>query len=110
MRIARPTVAFAFVWFAAACGGKSKPPAPVDDPPAPTMDLAKLGTPCGEAGACEVGTCAKYFGIAGPSGPEFSSCEVSCDGAKTCPDGAECTTIADGPGAVCRAPAAEAAE
>jgi hypothetical protein len=44
----------------------------------------------------------KYYGIAGPRGPQFTSCETKCDGGKACPDGLKCTTIADGPGAVCR--------
>jgi len=102
MKIASVALAFAFT-LVAACGGKSKP-APTQPAEAnpPAQDLSKLGTPCGEAGGCEVGVCAKYYGIAGPSGPEFSSCELSCDDAKTCPEGLECTTIADGPGSVCR--------
>ena len=102
-------LSFAFVLVLAACGSKSKgPSAPPDDKP--TMDMSKLGSPCGEAGLCEVGSCAKYYGIAGPSGPEFSSCEISCDEAKSCPDGTECATIADGPGAVCRMPAGDTVE
>lgn len=104
---------FAFVLALAACGSKSKgPSAPPDQPPPATVDYSKLGAQCGEAGACEVGECAKYFGIAGPSGPEFSSCEISCaDDAKTvCPEGTACTTIADGPGSVCRMPAPDTVE
>ena len=88
----------------------AKPPAPVDDPPPAAVDMSKLGSPCGEAGLCEVGICAKYYGIAGPSGPEFSSCEISCDPGKGCPESTECATIADGPGAVCRMPAGEVTE
>lgn len=100
-------LALAFALSLAACGGKSRPP--VTEPPPPTtMDLSKLGQPCGEAGACETGTCAKYYGIAGPSGPEFSSCEIGCaEPDQTCPEGTACTTIADGPGAVCRPSASD---
>ncbi len=58
-----------------------------------------------EAALCASGTvCLSYFGIAGPQGPEFKSCEIPCShpGA-TCPFGQSCATIADGPGQVCRA-------
>ncbi|MBK9031591.1 MAG: hypothetical protein IPL61_09700 [Myxococcales bacterium] len=108
-----PKVALAALLAAAACGGKSRPPAdkptdgaPADSPAAPTaLDVSKLGTSCGADGACPDGmTCARFYGIAGPSGPEFSSCEVACAGGKGCPAGTDCVTIADGPGAVCRAP------
>jgi hypothetical protein len=44
----------------------------------------------------------KYYGIAGPRGPQFSSCEIRCDGKEGCPTGLDCITIADGPGQVCR--------
>ena len=85
-------------------GGGDGPATPVE----PAFDVAQLGAACGEAGECQPGTsCAKYYGIAGPSGPEFSSCEVVCSEDKgACPAGTTCVTIADGPGAVCRADAA----
>lgn len=101
-------------FFLVACGCKSAPPAtpgptepgPTEPGPTePTVDVAKLGDSCAEGGTCQAGVqCVSYFGIAGPSGPEFKSCEIPCgDGAKTaCPGGTECITIADGPGAVCR--------
>jgi len=78
------------------------------DPPAP-FDVTQLGAPCGDGGTCGGGaTCARYYGIAGPSGPEFSSCEITCDAKGGCPEGASCVTVADGPGQVCRAtPTAE---
>lgn len=61
------------------------------------------GEKCGEKDSCPAGLeCVKYYGIAGPRGPQFSSCETKCDGGKACPAGTKCTTIADGPGAVCR--------
>ena len=76
-----------------------------------TSDLSKLGTACGDGDRCEGGTsCVKYYGIAGPSGPEFASCEVACPSGKGCPSGTACITIADGPGAVCRMPAADTVE
>ena len=59
----------------------------------------------GQNTLCASGTvCLAYFGIAGPQGPEFKSCEIPCShpGA-TCPLGQSCVTIADGPGQVCRA-------
>lgn len=57
-----------------------------------------------DSSICEDGTlCVAYFGIAGPQGPEFKSCEIPCSqpGA-LCPLGQSCVTIADGPGQVCR--------
>lgn len=52
---------------------------------------------------CAAGlTCVEYYGIAGPSGPRFTSCEVRCGKGGRCPDGQSCITIADGPGEVCR--------
>ncbi|MCX4246077.1 hypothetical protein [Paraliomyxa miuraensis] len=48
--------------------------------------------------------CLEYYGIAGPRGPKFASCEIQCGGPKNtaCPEGQQCVTIADGPGQVCR--------
>lgn len=106
----------------AACACKSAPPPPTTPEPAPAepgptepgptepapsepvIDLAKLGSACGPADLCEGGTtCATYYGIAGPSGPAFKSCEIACsDKGATCPTGSRCVTIADGPGQVCR--------
>lgn len=102
--------AIAFALGLAACTAKSTPPtdpvgtAPPSDPaPAQPLDLAALGSNCGDTGACPTGTtCVEYFGIAGPAGPKFASCEVTCAGGKGCPDGTGCVTIADGPGQVCR--------
>lgn len=61
------------------------------------------GQPC-QAGRCgENLTCVEYYGVAGPRGPRFSSCEVVCTSPQSpCPQGQSCTTIADGPGYVCR--------
>ncbi len=63
-----------------------------------------IGEVCGDADACATGlTCVTYYGIAGARGPAFKSCEVPCPGGKgACPAGTACTTIADGPGQVCR--------
>jgi eight-cysteine-cluster-containing protein len=49
--------------------------------------------------------CLEYYGIAGPSGPKFVSCEIPCKPTakkNECPEGMACVTIADGPGSVCR--------
>lgn len=76
------------------------------DPPlsnvgvAPDADVGR----CGEQ-MCKPGyTCVEYFGVAGPRGPKFESCELPCDPirARDCPAGLQCITIADGPGSVCR--------
>ena len=65
--------------------------------------LAAQGQPCA-GGKCAPGlTCLRYFGIAGPRGPSFSSCEIPClDARAVCPEGQTCVTVADGPGRVCR--------
>jgi hypothetical protein len=65
----------------------------------------KQGEPCDAKGSCAHGlTCVRYHGVAGARGPELTSCEIKCgEGNKACPKGQTCTTIADGPGQVCRA-------
>jgi eight-cysteine-cluster-containing protein len=66
-------------------------------------DLPAQGQKCGAADKCREGlTCLKYYGVAGPSGPESSSCEIRCGKGGSCPKGQRCITIADGPGRVCR--------
>jgi hypothetical protein len=68
------------------------------------VTVPQAGDCSAENAQCALGTsCVSYYGIAGPSGPEFKSCEIPCSqpGA-TCPTGQSCVTIADGPGAVCR--------
>jgi hypothetical protein len=107
-----PLLAALAVAALAACGPKSttaapKPTEPIGGPTADdvgTVDLASLGSPCRESDRCGGGTtCVTYYGIAGPSGPAFKSCEITCvNGKGPCPVGTACTTIADGPGAVCR--------
>lgn len=87
--------------------GSSQPPPP---PPPPSgsgaepaaLDLAKLGQPCTDGACAAPMECVKYYGIAGPRGPEFSSCEIRCSEKSACPTGTHCATVADGPGAVCR--------
>jgi hypothetical protein len=44
----------------------------------------------------------RYYGIAGPRGPEFNSCEIRCGKGRPCPEQQTCVNIADGPGWVCR--------
>jgi len=78
-------------------------PAPTE-PPAATEALPAQGQPCTEDRRCADGlSCISYYGVAGRAGPEFHSCEIQCgEAAGPCPDGQSCTTIADGPGQVCR--------
>jgi len=74
-------------------------------PPSPKpAGGAAIGETCGPDDACVAGAeCVKYFGIAGPRGPQFKSCEIKCSGkGGTCPADRKCVTIADGPGSVCR--------
>jgi hypothetical protein len=92
-------------------GGSAVEPGPDPDPDPdrgsatePPREGPKLGQPCGAAGACGEGACVTYYGIAGPRGGEFTSCEIKCDAHGGCPKGLQCITIADGPGTVCRAP------
>lgn len=65
--------------------------------------LPQQGDPCSERVCAEGLTCVEYYGIAGPSGPLFTSCEIRCgEKAGQCPCGQQCITIYDGPGQVCR--------
>jgi hypothetical protein len=81
-------------------------PAPVAQPrpaePEPGGGAAQ-GKAC-EDGKCQAGlSCVKFYGIAGRSGPLFTSCEIPCGPPEfACPAGQVCGTIADGPGQVCR--------
>jgi len=98
----------------AACSSPSPPPpapapAPTPDPaptPAPVPPVADapgIGQKCGANDLCAPPAgCVSYYGIAGAKGPQFKTCEVKCDAKTACPDGKKCTTIADGPGSVCR--------
>jgi eight-cysteine-cluster-containing protein len=60
------------------------------------------GQPCPDQKCADGLTCIEYYGIAGPQGPKFTSCEVPCGQGGPCPEGQTCITIADGPGQVCR--------
>jgi hypothetical protein len=66
------------------------------------FDLDDLNSSCVDD-ACPAGlTPIHYYGVAGPSGPEFCSCSIPCeDDPNVCPDGTSCVTISDGPGNVC---------
>jgi len=62
---------------------------------------ASQNEPCGDH-TCGPGLeCARYYGIAGPRGPEFTQCVLRCAKDKSCPGNQTCVTIADGPGEVC---------
>jgi hypothetical protein len=70
---------------------------------APDTAQPGMGATCGAGDACATGlSCVTYYGIAGPKGPAFKSCEIKCGSDKDCPTGHHCTTISDGPGRVCR--------
>jgi hypothetical protein len=79
-------------------------PTPGDPGQTQSQTAPAQGSPCGAGDACAKGlTCVGYYGIAGPRGPRMNSCEIPCkDNPKGCPAGQTCTTIADGPGQVCR--------
>jgi len=74
--------------------GSGTKPAAADGP--------KIGEPCAADDACGEGACVTYYGIAGPRGPAFKSCEIRCDAQTRCEGARRCVTIADGPGQVCR--------
>lgn len=89
------------------------PPAPTPTPDPPKPDPTPTQTPpaaagklhdkCGAGDACVApAKCEKYYGIAGPRGPEFKTCEIKCTKLTKCPSGSTCGIIADGPGQVCR--------
>ncbi|MSP17960.1 MAG: hypothetical protein EXR74_00120 [Bdellovibrionales bacterium] len=61
------------------------------------------GEPC-HLSVCDKGlSCIKYYGIAGPSIPPFTSCEIPCkEKGDVCPKLQRCQNIVDGPGKVCR--------
>jgi hypothetical protein len=80
-------------------GSGAEPGGPTAEPP---RTGPKLGETCGPGDTCGEGSCVKYYGIAGPRGPEFTSCEIRCDAQGGCADGRQCITVADGPGSVCR--------
>jgi hypothetical protein len=97
----------------ATTGGAANAPgsAATGTPAANTTGLAPAGGGAQRGETCDDGKCAAglqcitYYGIAGPSGPKFTSCENTCDpvsGKPRCPAGLNCVTIADGPGSVCR--------
>lgn len=76
-------------------------------PPSPSWPAGGpgIGENCGPNDSCAQGlTCVSYYGIAGPRGPQFKSCEIKCQAQTDCPSGLKCVTIADGPGQVCRKP------
>lgn len=62
------------------------------------------GGDCSDSRAvCAAGfTCVSYYGIGGPSGPLFQTCEVPCTTDDDCPPEQTCVRIADGPGDVCQ--------
>ena len=112
----------------AACSSKSSaptaPPAPREGSGAPVEDTEPagsaaggaaqgsaatgpgIGEKCGDGDACATGlSCVSYYGIAGARGPQFKTCEIKCEmqnKESVCPPDTKCTTIADGPGQVCR--------
>jgi hypothetical protein len=93
----------------AACSSATPPPGPAPEPtsnpPPPATNAPGIGQNCGPNDLCAPPAgCVSYYGIAGAKGPQFKTCEVKCDalGKTPCPEGKKCTTVADGPGSVCR--------
>jgi eight-cysteine-cluster-containing protein len=83
--------------------GMQVAPPPPSAPAAPNAALPDQGKPCTADGRCAAGlSCSSFYGIAGPRGPQLTSCEIRCAGGSRCPNGQRCVTIADGPGQVCR--------
>lgn len=72
-------------------------------PGGPGIAAEAYGAVCSDTTPCAAGlSCATYYGIAGPNGPAFQSCELKCTSDKECPSDTSCISIADGPGSVCR--------
>jgi hypothetical protein len=70
----------------------------------PSSSISGLHADCTNRTCATELTPIQFYGIAGPSGPLFCSCEIPCSGPTdrtTCPTGLACTHIADGPGNVC---------
>lgn len=93
------------IWWSPS-GATLPPPSGGTSPTKPTPNSGEAPggstTACGKA-TCKPGqTCVGYYGIAGPQGPKFESCEWVCDKNQPCPKGTKCVTVADGPGRVCR--------
>ncbi|MFO0635626.1 MAG: hypothetical protein U0168_22510 [Nannocystaceae bacterium] len=59
----------------------------------------------GDCGGKQAPTAASAWSTTASPAPAvlgFTSCEWRCNKGQACPEGTSCTTIADGPGAVCR--------
>ena len=81
------------------------PPPPVESGASGTAGGSGDLTACGKNTCAEGEQCISYYGIAGPRGPEFKECGIRCKKGQPndgCPADKHCTTIADGPGPVCR--------
>lgn len=67
-------------------------------------DASNLHQPCGPNDQCPSGQrCISYYGVAGPQGPLFKTCEIPCpNGDSDCPEGFTCFAVSDGPGLVCK--------
>jgi hypothetical protein len=85
-------------------GSKTNPEPGPGSATEPPRAGPKLGQPCGPSDSCGEGACVTYYGIAGPRGPAFKSCEIRCNPQGGCDGGRQCITVADGPGQVCRDP------
>ncbi|MBC8073349.1 MAG: hypothetical protein IAG13_33825, partial [Deltaproteobacteria bacterium] len=79
-------------------------PLPKRDEPRPNNgESPRNGAVVCDGQTCKPGQqCIQYYGIAGPSGPRFESCEWPCGKGQACPNGTACVTVSDGPGRVCR--------
>jgi hypothetical protein len=90
---------------AGSSAGAVENPPPVEAQTTAAPEGPKNGVSCGDKTCGDGEECISYYGIAGPRGPEFKECGIRCkQGAPNdgCADGKRCTTIADGPGPVCR--------
>lgn len=92
-------------------GGKPLPTQPeptspneIGEPMVPPSSLPPPeGPKCGDKVCAEGTECVEYYGIGGAKVGLLHSCEVRCKTNEQCPASAPtCTTIADGPGRVCR--------
>lgn len=89
--------------FVVACGSSERRDDNRVDESSIDEPTARQGESCSDMDCDDGLDCIEYYGIAGPSGPAFTSCEIPCSDNDSCPAGQSCVTIADGPGQVCRA-------
>lgn len=77
----------------AACGDSASDTSDISE-----EDLSKLHTDCTAASCPPSMQCLAWYGVSGPLGPKYMTCEIPCDPASpSCPNGLSCAGSGDGP-------------